>query len=310
MPTNSQSNLLLNYTASKVPVETVAIVYGLHGNENTGITLGRKWEEDTKLVQRPSFKTTIVQGNPLADQRNVRFLDVDMNRCFSYDSLYGNPFGGRPMRELTIARTVASKLGGKRPYDKPTDFVLDLHNTTSNMGMTIIVSRLSPFIKRLAAHLVKRHPNTHILMTPEDRTSSVYCDSLGRDGMTLEVGPVKHGSPDPETAEKEAGLVYDLLNFIELWNNGEISMEPKEISVYEMLASVHYPPGGYLYPGLLGKDYQEVKKGEPLLVLENGDVQVWGLDEPVWPTFIGEEAYTSTEDDAVMMLTNKGTYFW
>ena len=93
-----------------------------------------------------------------------------------------------------------------------TDIVVDLHSTTSNMGITLIVAEGDVLMTQAAAYVAKNcnhvkviaegdashDPDTifdvHILMhTHPNREVRPNLSSTGRHGFTIEVGPVPQG---------------------------------------------------------------------------------------------------------------------
>ena len=64
-------------------VPCVAIVGGTHGNEMAGINLVRRMKAAPDSFQRRGITTLPILGNPAAVSRCTRFIDCDLNRCFS-----------------------------------------------------------------------------------------------------------------------------------------------------------------------------------------------------------------------------------
>lgn len=58
-----------------------------------------------------------------------------------------------------------------------------------------------------------------------------------------------------------------------------------------------------IHPHLQGRDYQELKKGDPLFVTFQGETIFYEDEETVWPVFINEAAYY--EKGIAMCLTKK-----
>ncbi|CAB1351900.1 unnamed protein product, partial [Coregonus sp. 'balchen'] len=83
-------------------VSRVAVFGGTHGNELSGVYLVRekKVEEDGHVS---------VMSNPRAVQQCQRYMETDLNRCFTLSP-------------------------------EATDLVCDLHNTTANLGLSRIAN--------------------------------------------------------------------------------------------------------------------------------------------------------------------------
>ena len=142
---------MVYYIADKL-IRHVAILGGTHGNERLGVTLAQLWTQHPSAVQRSTFKTTVLLANAEAARLNVRYVDTDLNRCFTTETLSAQ---GSKLEEKLAAELVHS-LGPKREdgCNCACDFVLDLHSTTSNMGLSLIMcADGDPFSRRVAQHL-------------------------------------------------------------------------------------------------------------------------------------------------------------
>ncbi|GAL02378.1 probable aspartoacylase [Photobacterium aphoticum] len=129
-------------------INNVAIVGGTHGNEFSGIYLLRKWQQQASDITRGSFSTQTVFANPQAFEANKRYLDCDMNRQFGLDDLANPELANY---EQSRAKAINAQLGPKG--DAKTDFIIDLHNTTSNMGPSLILLRQDTFNRQLGAYV-------------------------------------------------------------------------------------------------------------------------------------------------------------
>ena len=141
-------------------IDKVIIVGATHGNEVTGYHLLQKWQTNRSLVERPSFETQMVVGNPKAFERKLRYIDKDLNRSFKNKELQDLSLEGY---EQNRAKALNALLGPKGT-DK-TDVLIDLHTTTSTMGGTLMVTTSSPFKIRLAHHLRSTVDNIHVCCT-------------------------------------------------------------------------------------------------------------------------------------------------
>jgi succinylglutamate desuccinylase len=191
-------------------------------------------------------------------------------------------------------------LGGKK---NSVDLVADFHSTSSNMGFTFIVSRLNPFVCRLVAWLYNKYqsPYFHIYYTPEDQDSSPFFDSLGKSGLTVEIGPIPHGTtPHADVYKSARQLAVDVMEFSVGWNDGIHTPEQMiEVPVYKKVQDVLHlkDASGALVtqvdPDRLGKDYQPINKGDSMLVqLGTGERIPYEGDRTAYPVFINETAKT------------------
>lgn len=106
--------------SNKWPGPCVVIIGSLHGNERVG-----KKVLDQLLIELPKNKIYgeifLVLGNPKAYSKNVRFIDCDLNRLFSYHFKTLKAKKGlnyEEKRALEIA-----------PILEKADYLLDIHST-------------------------------------------------------------------------------------------------------------------------------------------------------------------------------------
>ncbi|ACK72150.1 Aspartoacylase [Gloeothece citriformis PCC 7424] len=113
---------------SNTPIKRVMTVGGTHGNELTGVYLVKKFQKYPHIIQRSTFETLTLLANPKAIEVGRRYLETDLNRCFKPQDLQNkNLFKYEQLRAKEIAQYI---------QDKQIDFIIDLHRTTANMGLT------------------------------------------------------------------------------------------------------------------------------------------------------------------------------
>jgi aspartoacylase len=291
-------------------IKTVLFSGGTQGDEMTGITLMGEIAKNPTIASRPGVDLKLQLSNPAAIERCVHFIDEDLNDCFSMEDLT-NP--NQTKYEMKLAQSIFQNLGGKKGN---VDLIVDFHNTTCNMGITLIVSRLSPFMCKLVATLTHMYPDDlKILYTPEVQETSPYLDSLGKNGLTVEVGPLKHGPYlNKVSYAKTKRLASDIMDFVVNWNSGNIPKKGITVPVYRQVQTIEYMVDktnmtriSDINPELLGKDYSPINKGEILqYMLGTGEPIRYEGTETVYPVFI-EEAAKSYRDpkygDEAMDLT-------
>ena len=142
-------------TAS-TPIKTRDITGGTHGNETNGILLAQYIEN---LLEKKPFPTDpiwtnyrsidsirVIYSNPKAIQNNTRYVDEDLNRCFLASELDGCPQAKDKLvskEDLSYERERAAELNemlGPKGSEARTDLIIDLHTTTSNTGINLIMS--------------------------------------------------------------------------------------------------------------------------------------------------------------------------
>ena len=117
--------------------------------------LSRKIASNQIREQYPSLNVSTLLGNPEAYLQNKRFIDDDLNRQFLKDSLHGgddldeDDLPMETLRAREIDQIIGPKFAGGSGSDEPANsVVIDLHSTTSNMGLTIIVAEGDPVMTR------------------------------------------------------------------------------------------------------------------------------------------------------------------
>ena len=173
-------------------VRKVAIVGGTHGNEFTGIYLVKKFDKLPALIQRSSFECSTIVANPEAFAAQKRYLEKDLNRCFSNQILQAASSANSPStHEENRARTLYRKLLPQNGL--PTDFIIDIHSTTASMGITLIPSSDHPFNLRLAAYLSRINPEIKTYSWLQQGSEQSFLRAICPLGCAVEVGPVAGG---------------------------------------------------------------------------------------------------------------------
>lgn len=285
-------------------LQHVALVGGTHGNEWGGIHLYELWHDQPHLFESFPFEVECYLANPKATEVSRRYVDQDLNRSFLKAHL-------KPEKDANYesqrACTIAQEL-----HD--TDFLIDLHNTTSNMGQSLIFSGEKPFedelTRQLCAHL-SRDPLVRIYHIPHRTGENPHLPGLARRNLTLEIGPMAHGTLDARIFMQTKLLVNKILDYLAAWQNGVARYYSGKMTVYEHLENVDYPrrPNGKLaamiHPERQGQDFMPMSPGDPLFMTFTGATLEYTGEHKVWPVFINEQAYY--EKGVAMSLTKKVT---
>ena len=273
------------------PFDTVYLVGGTHGNERTGVTLVRHWRQNPAEVQRQTFTTELLLGNPEAIQKNIRFIDRDLNRSFLSQYIDGKTAETHESaRAREIVATLQSGHAGKRT------FAIDLHTTTAHMGITLITNT-DPVNLAIAADVQKRLPGARIYcFADSDRINS--CLRAAADGgIGVEIGPIPQGIVRQDTLEITAGVVQEILNTLETFNRGRFAQPDRNLPLYLHNRQMHYPvtPADtapfFIHRTLEGHDYQPLAPGQPIFQDLNGRVVCYEGSDTGYPVFINEAAY-------------------
>lgn len=280
-------------------IQRVAIVGGTHGNELTGVYLVNKFETFPDLLERDSFECMTLLANPQAIAANRRYIDRDLNRSFDNEDLSNLELTGY---EDKRAKEIAKQLTN-------IDLIIDLHSSTSNMGLTILPSSRHPFNLRLAAYLSTLHPDVRICYGVKCNDEDPMLRSISPLGCTIEVGAVAQGILDADLFEKTEMLVHATLNYINAENKGKHLSVPDSLDVYQTISSVDYPRNSLgeiqamIHPKLQFKDYQPLHSGDPMFITFTGESISYQRKYTVFPIFINEAAYY--EKGIAMTLTEK-----
>lgn len=286
------------------PIKRVAIVGGTHGNELTGAYLVKKLERAAIAIQRSSFETIAFLANPKAFAARTRYIDRDLNRCFSRQDLAdATLLSYEDIQAKTIDRAIGPKGNAK------VDAIVDLHSTTANMGMTLILSSDRPVNLRLAAYLVSIYPDVKAYYWSQLGQESPFLRSLCELGCTLEVGPIAPGILDAKLFQQTEQLIFAILDYFEAENRGQTLPMSPTLTLYRCIEVVDFPRTqegelqAMIHPQLQFKDYEPLHPGDPMFLTFDGDAIAYQGQSTVYPVFINEAAYY--EKGIAMCLTEK-----
>jgi succinylglutamate desuccinylase len=275
-------------------IENVIICGGTHGNELTGVFLAKKhnW----------------LLANPAAAEVNRRYIDCDLNRCFAMSELGSNSTGNELGLEKLRAKELNALLGHKGSGKAP-DLILDIHNTTANMGITLILGDKDPAMLSVSSIIAKEFENVHIYLQPESRDESPYLGTIAKRDICIEAGPQPHGALNAELFFKVESIIFRILELVKAWNCGNLPKISNKIEIFTEMRNIDYPRDKHgnitamVHPALQGRDFCELKAGMPAFMGFSGNEIFWE-GETCHPAFINEAAYY--EKGIAMSLTSKG----
>jgi len=273
-------------------IQRVAVTGGTHGNELTGVYLVKKWQKNPELVARSSFQTITELMNREAIKAVRRYIDHDLNRSFSLEDLADEHLD---TYEAKRAKEINALLGKKGSACPKVDFIVDLHSTTANMGLSIVVSNESDVTWRAIAYLCKMEPTLKVYRWKGD-VENAFVDSIAPHGFAIEVGAIPQGVLRADLFVQTEALVYHLLDFLDQENQKTPLELPKKIEVYEHDRLVDYPRDetgdivGMVHAQRQDQDFRVIKAGDPLFVTLDG-ATVCYEGEPRYTLFVNEAAY-------------------
>jgi len=288
-----------------VSIQRVAIVGGTHGGELTGVFLAKKFQQFPLQIQRNNLEAITLLANEKAITMGTRYIDTDLNRAFNPQDL-ANP---QLMNyEQSIAKVIA-----RRIQQEKIDLIIDLHSTTANMGLTIILHNSHPYLLHLAAYLTEINPNVKVLQHPPEHNGSCLINLLEL-GITIEVGAVANGVLDAQFFQETEDLIHAILDYIAANKQGKSPIASENFIFYRVQTKVDYPRNmqgeiqAMIHPQLQFKDYKPLHPGNPMFITFDGKEIFYEGDSTAYPIFINEAAYY--EKGIAMYLTQKEKYYF
>ncbi|MDF5462746.1 aspartoacylase, partial [Vibrio parahaemolyticus] len=235
-----------------------------------------------------------------AVKHNVRYIDTDLNREFSAMNSNHCP----DLHESKITHQFIEKYANQEKL-----LIVDLHNTTSNMGATLILLSNDVFYRKLGAYVKQRMPSAHILFEErKEWQEQPYLCTAGQYGIMIEVGAQAHGALEYSTLELMKQMLTAVLDYVEKHNLNQIGLlSDYEAFFYTEEIRVPLDQEGMrqalVHPTICGRDFEAVKPGAPLLATFAGYDIHWNGKGEIYPHFINESAYSTA--NIAMALAKK-----
>uniref|UniRef100_H2Y3S1 Aspartoacylase n=1 Tax=Ciona intestinalis TaxID=7719 RepID=H2Y3S1_CIOIN len=295
-------------------VSDVVVFGGTHGNELSGICLVKKWLSGPPL-QSATCKVTATLCNPEAIRLCRRYKDCDINRQFTRVDINkvtnaeeNLPYEVKRAKELF---SQYSDYSGER-------IILDLHNTTANVKLCLIVEKPTDYFALHMCRYIQQHFSAdfcHILLQGKSYGDVRY---IAKHGIGIEVGPQPHGVLRADIFDLQEKAVKLSLAFLDKFNNGDI-FNPCEIVTYTQFKKVDFPRdhegniAGMIHLDLQDRDWQSVSGSSMVFRTFQGDnvtledvVKIPDeIKDLVYPVFVNEASYY--EKDLAFWLTKKAT---
>ncbi|MDB2330906.1 aspartoacylase [Alteromonas sp.] len=272
-------------------IKSIALVGGTHGNEMSGIQLIQNWENQGTPSRFDLLDITLYTANPAAIAANTRFLEEDLNRQFTHAALEE----ATSSQENELAKTINQQLGPKGA--SATDLVIDIHNTTSHMGATLIILDTSDFYVQMARYVKQHMPESNILVEDEKAyLEHGYLCTTGKYGVMIEVGAQPQGVLREDVFLSTQKMAEVLLDFCIAFNNEECGDLPP-CEAFRLGENISFPLDedgnrtAMIHHALQDSDFVPLVTGAPMFRTFEGKDIVWQADETTYPHFINEAAY-------------------
>jgi len=286
-------------------ISSVAVIGGTHGNEFSGIYLLRKWQQNPPLVTRDSFTTQTVFANPKAFEENKRYLDCDLNRQFSLDDLSNLELANY---EQSRAKAINLQIGPKG--NAKTDFIIDLHNTTSNMGPTLILLQSDAFNRKMGAYVKSKMAEAVVVLEDQSTVEEHYfLSSITKQGVIVEVGPQSQSVLRQDVLDWMEEMTQHILDYVELHNTDSLPALPASYEAFKYEETLKLPEDdngeriGMVHRNVQDADFKPIRSGDPVFTLFDGKEICWIGDYEAYPHFINEAAYY--DNNLAMSLAKK-----
>lgn len=273
-------------------INSIVVVGATHGNELSGVQLVKNWQAKSVNQQYSTFSSQFVLANTPAIDANRRFVEEDLNRQFSIENL----LTPGPSQEAQLAASINKAIGPKGSNSQ-TDLVIDIHNTTSHMGATLIVLELDEFSTELCRYVKAVMPEANILVEDEKPfLEHRYLCTVGKRGVMVEVGAQPQGVLRQDIFELTEKMTLAIMTFCELWNSEAVLPSPA-CEAFRLGEEIRFPLDGWgereamIHSNIQDKDFYPVLPGEPIFKRFSGEDIVWEGSSTIYPHFINEAAY-------------------
>uniref|UniRef100_A0A8D3E2Z1 Aspartoacylase n=1 Tax=Scophthalmus maximus TaxID=52904 RepID=A0A8D3E2Z1_SCOMX len=278
----------------------VAIFGGTHGNEMSGVTLVNLWVKNGSEIQRKMVDTKPFITNPRAVEKCTRYVDTDLNRAFTPENLSALGEGDLPY-EVQRAQEI-NRIFGPKGSPEAYDVIFDLHNTTSNMGCTLILESSKDYFNLQMMNYIKvtdirlkslLKASIQLVECCFTSVNIVLCDWFI---AGLEVGPQPQGVLRSNIFEAMRVILKHALDFIELFNEG-VEFPTCTVEVFRVLERIDYPRDAngniiaMVHPNLQDGDWEPLNPGDPMFLTFDGKTLHYQGSGTIYPTFINEAAY-------------------
>ena len=254
--------------------KTMIFTAAIHGNENSGVIALKRFFKDIKMLDLKIEGTVIgIIGNINALTKNVRFIDVDMNRIWDQKEKPTKP--NSEEKEVIILKSLLNNVINLK--NKKNIFIVDLHNTSSSNGVFTIVNNKKE--TQLASSL--KIPVINNLLKKVKGSFAAYYHSKNINTIVFEGGAIG----DPAAINNHEAGIWKMLEkkgFIRSESIPEkISLNANKMSEFakkikgtyavKYIHKIKQDDEFLMNPNML--NFQKIKKGETIGHDIRGNVQ-------------------------------------
>jgi aspartoacylase len=256
--------------------KNIAILGGTHGNEWSGVRVVQDFLPDLLSRSKYKFKAYPMLVNLKAIEAARRYVEFDMNRISAHlnDTTFSQHYEWKRAKELDD-HFKSNKI----------DFIIDMHTTTSNMGVTLIVTHLNPSLADLCSYVQSHMPEVRVLLAPDP--TQKYLISQAEDGIMIEVGPCMQAIHDAKIIMQTAKALELILDALDMSH----PTQKNSIEFYEEKADFFYPEKYMIHPEFQNSDYIYLKSQTPIFIDTKGKEIFSNEEHEGYAIFINEAAY-------------------
>lgn len=272
-------------------IDKVLIVGGTHGNELTSVFLLNHWMKNRDEISKYEYMTELLLSNKKAIGQKKRYVDKDLNRCFLKDNLNNMSLNSH---EDMLAKEINKAYGPES--HSGFNFIIDMHTSTSVMGITLMVES-NRFNLKIADYVRKHVPDVNIYCFEKSIRTESCLRSITPYAIGVEIGPVAQNRLCHKTINKMKLTVDSILDAIVFVCTERDENTPYEVTdVYCHVDDVAFPDesvgrGFLIHEKLERKNYQPLRKGDPLFLEINGETIRYEGEDNLCPVFVNEAAY-------------------
>jgi aspartoacylase len=209
-------------------------------------------------IQTNRLEIEPVLANPLAFERQTHYVDEDLNRSFSLQSLNAMNTSGYEQRR---AKEVNHLIGTKAKIRNDSTFLIDLHTTNADMGITLMTSKNDVHKLNLIKYICDRIKGVNVIFTDDEDGDRPFLGSIIEHSLLVEIGGVHNNTLNHTAYERTVNVVKLVTEFLCKLKNNAIQIEKNvAISAFSIIKKVPFPRKSD--GSIKGVIHQEIQNGD------------------------------------------------